>query len=297
MIELSQHILESIYGNLHIEDPVAEEWVKTYNNQERVQKINRISIRGMVLAEYRGGIIYLPPCMYIENPDLLENGTIPPQFSYKYSDMVKTSVSILIYTKEFKSFDNFPSSNHYFDIGIIGETAIEDWDVPGPGIDKLEITGIISKKIKGVGRVKNMSIDLDISPASSLDMIRDANILSLTLMGSVYGDNAYSSLGNFFAGNVFSHIDIGQLSVESYRFFEDKFSKKVTINIWRSRNKMYSLDDNMLEQIYGGLASKNINVTYKRPPIYGPDELRPEDMKKEMERCKEIGLFIARYIR
>lgn len=307
MQSLSSHIQESIYRNLGIEDAPAKNWVETYNNQDCVKSFKGVwgNDAGGFFAAYEDGVIKLPQYVYIEDPELLENGVLPSQFTFRWWKTDKEMISGIHITPlcdKLKSFDNFPMTSGGVSIAVFTRgTSIEKWNVPGPYIKQFDLRGPLRKGVKGIKYIDYLTVDLDIADGI-LTPIKDVTICKLHMVGNAFSDKAYKELDNFFKNNTFKckkyytqevFIDITQLCVENYDFLKDRLESDATIYIWRHQSHdMGYLSDVMLHQIYGGLQQKHLKaLRFDDPVQYARNAVDHSVMTSELGRCIELGIF------
>ena len=307
MQNLSSYINEGIYGNLGIEDAPAQDWVEIYNNQDCVKSFKGVwgNDTGGFFAKYEDGIIKLPQYVYIEDPGLLENGVIPPQFIFawwKTDTEMTTGVHITPLCDKLKSFDNFPKTSCGVNIAIFTRgTSIEKWNIPGPYIKQFDLRGPLRKGVKGIKYIDYLTVDLDIAN-DILVPIKSITICKIHMVGNVFSDKVYKQLENFFKSNIFKckkyytqevFIDITQLCVETYDFLKDRLESDATISIWRHQSRDIGyLSDVMLHQIYGGLQQKHLKtLRFDSPVQYARNAVDHGVMTSELGRCIELGIF------
>ncbi len=308
MNSLSTYVQESIYGNLGIDDAPAQGWVETFNKQKclDVFRNSMPSVISGFFACYENGVIKLPHYTYIEDPDLLENGVLPPEFKYEWNvqkyQRIMSSPSIIPMCDKLKSFDNFPYSKTGINIEVPScGTNIEKWNVPAEFVKEFDLRGPINKATKGLGYIDRLKIDIS-TDDTSLRTLRGATICNLEITGVAFSDNTYKGLDKFFNSNTFKCknfftqdpiIDLSNLCVNDYAFMKDKLESPTTVIIWRHQNhNMGYLSDAMLHQVYDGLAQKNLKrIRIENPIHFAGNAVDHKDMVSELGNCIEIGIF------
>ena len=297
---------ESIYGNLGIgEDAIAKEWVKTYNAQKCLDSFRSgygPTEPGGFFASYEDGVIKLPYYIYLEDPDLLDNGALPSYFDFEYAKKDRTGQKIVPLCSKLKSFDNFPKANTCINISIYScGTSIEKWNVPAPYIKEFTIRGPLNKPVKGIPYIDKLDVDL-IMNDSTLSAIKGATICNVAINGMAFESKKYKDLEAFFKNNTFKcknlystdmTLFLNDLCVHNYDFLKDSLDSDATVIIWRHQLRdLGYLSDVMLQQVYGGLQQKHLKrLRFAQPASYISNAIDHGDMVSELGRCIEKGIF------